>query len=165
VDERTDVGGSTRPTRRTIARGAAWSVPVVAVAAAAPAFAASGGTASVTGQCTGGRTGSIQVVVNGTSAQYVRVQLSHTGSGTYTVTSAPSGAQTCGDGCYLLPVTNGSVNGTFLITLTVGQSGTGTVTADISSSPGGQVITGDTSGYVSIRRTGSSSNYSCAGTG
>ncbi len=30
-----------RPTRRTLVRGAAWSVPVVALAAAAPAFAAS----------------------------------------------------------------------------------------------------------------------------
>lgn len=30
-----------RPTRRTIVRGAAWSVPVVAIAATAPAFAAS----------------------------------------------------------------------------------------------------------------------------
>ena len=29
--------------RRTIAKGAAWAVPVVAVAAAAPAMAASGG--------------------------------------------------------------------------------------------------------------------------
>ena len=31
----------TRPTRRTVARAAAWTVPVVAVATAAPAFAAS----------------------------------------------------------------------------------------------------------------------------
>jgi len=30
-----------RPTRRTLVRGAAWSVPVVAIAATAPAFAAS----------------------------------------------------------------------------------------------------------------------------
>lgn len=30
-----------RPTRRTLVRGAAWSVPVISVAAAAPAFAAS----------------------------------------------------------------------------------------------------------------------------
>ncbi len=29
-------------TRRTVARGAAWSVPLVAVSVAAPAFAASG---------------------------------------------------------------------------------------------------------------------------
>ncbi|SOC51728.1 hypothetical protein [Ornithinimicrobium cerasi] len=37
----------TRPTRRTLVKGAAWSVPVVAVAGAAPAFAASGGPPSV----------------------------------------------------------------------------------------------------------------------
>src|SRR5688500_2682096 len=35
---------SARPTRRTLVRGAAWSVPVVSLAAAAPAFAASGTT-------------------------------------------------------------------------------------------------------------------------
>jgi len=34
-------GIEVRPTRRTIARGAAWAVPVVAVSAAAPAFASS----------------------------------------------------------------------------------------------------------------------------
>lgn len=33
-----------RPTRRTLVRGAAWSVPVVSIAAAAPAFATSGTT-------------------------------------------------------------------------------------------------------------------------
>ena len=37
-----------RPTRRTLVRGAAWSVPVVSIAAAAPAFAASG-TSGLTG--------------------------------------------------------------------------------------------------------------------
>ncbi len=38
-----------RPTRRTLVRGAAWSVPVVSLAAMAPAFAASGGTSSLAG--------------------------------------------------------------------------------------------------------------------
>ena len=37
-----------RPTRRSIVRGAAWSVPVVAVAATAPAFAASLAKAGLT---------------------------------------------------------------------------------------------------------------------
>ncbi len=32
-----------RPSRRTIAKGAAWAVPVIAVSAAAPALASSGG--------------------------------------------------------------------------------------------------------------------------
>jgi len=36
--------------RRTLAKGAAWSVPAVAVAAAAPAYAVSGGTITFTGQ-------------------------------------------------------------------------------------------------------------------
>jgi hypothetical protein len=38
-----------RPTRRTIMRGAAWSVPVVAIAATAPAFAASTASTGFTG--------------------------------------------------------------------------------------------------------------------
>lgn len=37
----------TIPTRRTILRGAAWSAPVVTLAVAAPASAASGGTISI----------------------------------------------------------------------------------------------------------------------
>lgn len=42
----------TRPTRRTLVKGAAWSVPVIAVAGAAPAFAASGSvTLTQTGAC------------------------------------------------------------------------------------------------------------------
>lgn len=38
-----------RPTRRTLVRGAAWSVPVVSIAAAAPAFASSVATSTLTG--------------------------------------------------------------------------------------------------------------------
>lgn len=38
----------TRPTRRTLVKGAAWSVPVIAVAGAAPALAASGNPPTVT---------------------------------------------------------------------------------------------------------------------
>ena len=37
-----------RPSRRAIVRGAAWSVPVVSLAVAAPAFAASGATSTLT---------------------------------------------------------------------------------------------------------------------
>lgn len=36
-----------RPSRRAIVRGAAWSVPVVSLAVAAPAFAASGATSTL----------------------------------------------------------------------------------------------------------------------
>ncbi len=36
-------GSEMRPSRRTIAKGAAWAVPVIAVAASAPAMASSGG--------------------------------------------------------------------------------------------------------------------------
>lgn len=40
---------SARPSRRTLVRSAAWSVPVIAVAATAPAFAASTATTGFTG--------------------------------------------------------------------------------------------------------------------
>lgn len=40
---------SAGPTRRTVVRGAAWSVPVVAVAAVAPAFAVSTASSGFTG--------------------------------------------------------------------------------------------------------------------
>lgn len=50
--------------RRTIIQGAAWSVPVIAVAAAAPAFAASGGP--VADACDGANTGTTSTVVQGT---------------------------------------------------------------------------------------------------
>ncbi len=53
-------GSEVRPSRRTIARGAAWAVPVIAVSAAAPALAASGGPLVFTGiSCKGpGQSGS-----------------------------------------------------------------------------------------------------------
>lgn len=40
----------TETTRRNVVRGAAWTVPVIAVAAAAPAFAASGSCKSILGR-------------------------------------------------------------------------------------------------------------------
>jgi len=52
----TDELGQKKISRRTVAKGAAWSVPVVAVAAAAPAHAASGPTAGdvmVSASCVG----------------------------------------------------------------------------------------------------------------
>lgn len=42
---------STAPSRRTLARAAAWSVPVVSLAAAAPAVAASSAPGGVYGDC------------------------------------------------------------------------------------------------------------------
>ena len=41
--------GTTRPSRRTVVRGVAWSAPVVALAATAPAFAASTSSTGFTG--------------------------------------------------------------------------------------------------------------------
>lgn len=43
----TNVPGTVRPSRRSVVRGAAWSVPVVSMAATAPAFAASCGSTDV----------------------------------------------------------------------------------------------------------------------
>lgn len=41
-DDTTNVGASSKLSRRTLAAGAAWSVPAIAVASAAPAYALSG---------------------------------------------------------------------------------------------------------------------------
>lgn len=154
------------PSRRTIARGAAWAVPVVAVTAAAPAFAASGGTALVQGSCAGaGAGGSFSVSVTGTAATYVQVQFTHSGDGSIGSITAPADALSCGLNCYLLPVTGGSAGGSFTVDQTLPRNGVGTVTATISSSPGGQIISGDTTGFFTKRRDGNSSNYVCEGTG
>lgn len=161
MNETSEPRSTARPSRRTIARGAAWSVPVVAVTAAAPAFAASGGTATVQGSCSGtSRTASITVDVTGTSAGSVIVTF--TGTGTFAV-SAPAGTTSCGTNCYVVPVVNGTASATFGVTFTIGQSGQETVTATVSSS-GGQVISGDTTGSVTKRRDGNSGNYPCVST-
>ena len=70
-------GSEMRPSRRTIARGVAWAVPVIAVSAAAPAMAASGGPIVFTGiSCKGpGQSG------GNTWTYYMQITISVPGPG------------------------------------------------------------------------------------
>jgi hypothetical protein len=66
--------------RRSVARGAAWSVPLVAVGVAAPAFAASGSTVNVTSltvcQCVGQGTKKYALTVTFSNSTATPVTLS-----------------------------------------------------------------------------------------
>ena len=83
--------------RRSVARGAAWSIPLVAVSVAAPAFAASGGPANVTSitvcQCAGGSDKQYRVTVtfsNASTDQYDLTNVVITEGGVPVVTQTPS---------------------------------------------------------------------------
>jgi hypothetical protein len=156
-----------RPSRRTVARGAAWSVPVLAVGAAAPAFAASGGTGTITGACLGGNRASYTLNVTGSAAAFIRVTFSRLG-GTSMSISVPGSWVLVGASSnlsiYDVPVIAGSAGGAATVTFQMGQNGNELVTATISTTTG-QVITGDTTASVNITRNGSSTNYNCSVTG
>ena len=159
--------GAARPSRRVLARGAAWSVPVVAVGAAAPAMAASGGTGSITGACAGGDRASYTLNITGSSAAFIRVTFTRLG-GTSMSISAPNTWVLVGASAnitiYDVPVSAGSAGGTATVTFIMGQNGNELVTATISTTTG-QVITGDTTASVNITRNGNSNNYNCVVTG
>lgn len=119
---------STRISRRTVATGAAWSVPVLAVSAAAPAMAASGCTAvaSVAGTHTNGQsTVAISVSFN-VSGEVCVTGLSATGgqNGNVTLTyvTTPPASGTCGSTGTVTFAAGASANGN-----TVKGSYTGTV--------------------------------------
>jgi hypothetical protein len=86
-----------RPSRRTIAKGAAWAVPVIAIGASAPHAAASGGPIVFTGlSCKqGGQSGNsnftyhmeVQVTIPAGSAGQVSIQQIQECSGSPTLTS------------------------------------------------------------------------------
>lgn len=158
-----------RPSRRVVARGAAWSVPVVAVGAAAPAMAASGGTGGITASCVsaGGTGATYSVSVTGSLSPQLQVVFTHTGSGSFSI-STPAGwvlaDATASTRTYLIPVAGGTVNSTGTVNFTgIAGNSSATVTAVLSATSG-QEITGDTSAAVTITRQGggSSSNYSCS---
>ena len=149
-----------QPTRRALTRGIAWSVPVVVVGAPVPALAASGGNGGIRAECGSGRTGSFVLDVTGSSSPYVAVALSHSGSGSFSV-SVPSGWLPSTGTTYLAPVVDGMAQGTVVVTFTVGQNGTGTVTASITTSPG-QEVTGPRVASITKHRSGNSVNYTCS---
>ncbi|GAA3627091.1 hypothetical protein GCM10022200_06840 [Microbacterium awajiense] len=146
-------------------RAAAWSVPAIAVAAAVPAYAASGAAGSITGRCRSGVLADFDVVVTqadlGTSIQIV---LQHSGDGSFGVT-APNGwvlaNATASSYTYIAPTLNGALSGTVVANYNLGQNGVATVTATISALSG-TPLAGDLSAAVSKRRNGNSDNYMCS---
>ncbi|NHA68448.1 hypothetical protein [Phycicoccus flavus] len=117
--------------RRSVATGAAWAVPVVAVGAAAPALAASGCTAvtSLSGTHTNGsRTVSITAVVAGGGAQVCITSLNAIGGGNGGVTLSYGGTACTTTSSVTFSATtsdNGNNNkGTFRGTITYLVGGT-----------------------------------------
>ena len=159
--------GAARPSRRVLARGAAWSVPVVAVGAAAPAMAASGGTGSITGACAGGNTANFTLSIAGSLSTSIQVVFTRLGGTGFDITAPGTWVRASTSNniiVYDVPVVSGSASGTANVTYLMGRSGTELVTAEISTTTG-QVITGDTTASVNISRDGNSSNYNCSVTG
>ncbi len=156
---------SLRPTRRTVAKGAAWSVPVVAVGAAAPAMAASGGTGGITASCvTPGGTGvTYTLSVTGSLSPEIQVVFTHSGTGSMSI-SAPATWTIAGSTAttltYLVPVVGGAASGTATVNYTglTGNS-SATVVAEISATSG-QEITGDLTATSTVTRSGSV--YTCS---
>jgi hypothetical protein len=95
--------------RRSVARGAAWSVPVVAIAVAAPAFAASPTYTPTLTVMTGCRCGT-----GGGPAKPFRldVTFTNTGTDTFTVTNVDISTAAAGSGTgeALLPATPAQTN-------------------------------------------------------
>lgn len=156
--------------RRTVAKAAAWSVPVIGVAAVVPAAAASVdpgggagaiGTMSVVGACGGGGAmGAITISLGPfpVGAQ-IRVTLAHSGGGGFTATPLFVYEGT-GNGPYIITSPGGSAiyQGVIDIAFTLGPNEQGTVTASVEA-VASYTITGDTTGFVTKRRDGHSSNY------
>jgi len=114
--------------RRSVARGAAWSVPLVAVGVAAPAFAASGATVRATAiavcQCTGQGTKKYALTVTFTNSTASLVNLTNVviseSSNTIMNQNSTIGAVSAGPATtaltfYFNRQSNGA-NGTFTIT-------------------------------------------------
>ena len=167
VEQRARVDAPRHPTRRAVARGLAWSVPVIAVGAPVPALAASAADGGVSALCGSRAQGTFTVDVTGSSSPYVQVVFSHSGSGSSTVSAPGSWILSSSSGStttYLVPVVSGTAGGTATVTFSLGQNGTGTVTASISATSG-QAITGPTSASITKRRDGNSNNYACSTAG
>jgi hypothetical protein len=164
MGEEHDARRGDRPTRRTLARGAAWSVPVIVAAAPAPAMAVSGvSTGRVTSSCEPRAQGAFTLEVAGASSDFIEVVFTRTGGGTFSV-SAPAGwLQDSATGTrvvYLVPVVDREAQGTAIVTFVLGQNGRATVTATISATSG-QEISGTTTASVTKRRDGNSNTYQC----
>ncbi|HEX6916521.1 MAG TPA: hypothetical protein VF140_00480 [Phycicoccus sp.] len=124
---------STRISRRTVATGAAWSVPVLVVSAAAPAMAASGCTAvtAVAGTHTNGSANVAMTVTFGVSGSVCVTGLTATGGSNTGATITYAGPAVCG-------------TTTVAFTATANNSGSnvrGPYTGTITYTVGGQTCT------------------------
>ena len=150
------------PSRRLVAQGMAWSVPAVALSAAAPAYAASSDIAvAVVSSCISGgsRNGSFTVTADFIAlGAELQIVLTHSGSGSFS--AVPNFAHTGTGTTYVVTGTGGPFVGQIAVQLTAGQNGTSVVTANVSA-PGG-ATTGDTEAQIRVTRTGNSNNYSCS---
>lgn len=166
-DLNTETTADTRgPSRRAVAKAAAWSVPVILVAAPAPAYAASGGgapggvtIASVVGSCAGtGATGTISVTLpNLPVGSIIQIELTHSGQGGFTAT--PNFTPTSQTGTtYTVTGAGATFTGQFSIHFTLGNNQQGTVTATVTAISG-VTVQGDNTGFVTKRRDGGSQNY------
>jgi hypothetical protein len=122
---------STRISRRTVATGAAWSVPVLAVSAAAPAMAASGCTAvtNLSGKHSNGSSSVAMTATFGVSGSACVTGLTATGGSNTGATITFSGTPVC------------SATGTVAFTATANNSGSnvrGSYTGTITYTVGGQ---------------------------
>jgi len=157
--------------RRTVAKAAAWAVPVIAVAAAVPEAAASvppeggagaTGNVSVQGSCSGsGSTGTITISIGPFPlTAKVAITLGHSGGGSFTATPGfpiESGTGTALDP-YIVAAPGGPFVGVISIHFTLGTNQQGTVSATVAPVAPYSVV-GDLTGYVTKRRDGNSSNY------
>ncbi|PUA81542.1 hypothetical protein [Nocardioides currus] len=104
-----------RPTRRTLVRGAAWSVPVVSIAAAAPAFAASACNQTLNWASLGNG-----AVFSSTTVAGITITLSLSGATTAannrTVSTTQTGGQTSNLRFYSTGTANSSQTATFTFT-------------------------------------------------
>ncbi|WES65201.1 hypothetical protein P0L94_03800 [Microbacter sp. GSS18] len=157
--------------RRTVAKAAAWAVPVIAVAAAVPEAAASvppeggagaTGNVSVQGSCNGsGVTGTITVSIGPFPlTAKVAITLTHSGGGSFTATPGfpvESGSGTVADP-YIVAAPGGPFVGVISVHFTLGTNQQGTVNATVAAVAPYSVV-GDLTGYITKRRDGNSSNY------
>lgn len=147
-----------------LVRGAAWSIPVIVVAAPAPAMAASGGTGGISGACGAVAQGSFVLNVTGSSSPLIQVVIVRSGAGTFAVVAPAgwtAGPVTADTRTYFAPVVGGVAQGTATVTFTLPQNGTATATATISATSG-QVISGTIMASVTKNRDGNSTNYACS---
>lgn len=115
----TNVLETVRPSRRSVVRGAAWSVPVVSMAATAPAFAASPCAKSTIVWSSLGRSGT---TFTSTSISGVTVTLTLSGAttaaGNRTISTTQTGGQSSVLRFYSTSTNNSSQTATFSFTRT-----------------------------------------------